>query len=103
MQRLALFLAVPVVAVATLAGCVPIEPKAECAKTAFDCDQSLEQPFNSFGENDQTFGTAGTCWQNEETAKACVAECNKFTAEQLAHGQAAKNNAVIVGCGGDLE
>lgn len=102
MQRLAL-LALSSVVVSALAGCFPIEPKAECAKTAFECDQSLEQPFNSFGENDQTFGVNGTCWQNEETAKACVAECDKFVAEQLALGQEQKNNTVILGCGGEVE
>lgn len=101
MKRLDVLLAV--VAVVSASACVPIEPKAECAKTAFACDQALEQPFGSFDEDDQTFGVGGTCWQNEETAKACVTECNDFVAEQLALGQEQKNNAVILACGGKVE
>lgn len=97
------FAAFAACSVAFVGGCVPIEPKAECATTANDCDQSLEDPFDSFIDTDQTFGTGGTCWQNEETAKACVNECNKFVAEQLALAELQKNNAAIIGCGGSLE
>ena len=91
------------VATSLVSACVPIEPKAECAKTANKCDQSLDEPFGSFVDTDQTFGTGGTCWQNEETAKACVNECNAFVAEQLALAEEQKNNAAIVGCGGSVE
>lgn len=83
--------------------CVPIEPKSQCAQAANDCDQGLDEPTDAFLATDQTFGDLGTCWTNEETAKACVAECDKFVAETLAAAQLAKNNALILACGGEIE
>ncbi len=91
------FAAIALAAVA--GGCVPIEPKAECV-AADQCDAALDEPFGDFDDADQTFGKNGTCWANEETAKACVVECDKFVAEQLAAGQAARNNFLIEACGG---
>lgn len=102
MKRFALLACVAAALVGVVA-CAPIEPKAECAKAANDCDQALDEPFNSFVDTDQTFGTAGTCWTNEDTAAGCVDECNKFVAEQLADAQAANNIGVIVACGGKVE
>lgn len=83
-------------------GCIPIARKAECT-AAEECDAALAQPFNDFDADDQTFGDLGTCWANEETAKACVTECDKFVADQLALAEDANNQEVIVACGGALE
>ncbi|MDP2343635.1 MAG: hypothetical protein Q8O67_21935 [Deltaproteobacteria bacterium] len=97
MNRAFAFAAAVLVLVA--AACVPIARKAEC-ENADACDQAREDPFNSFPATDAQFGDLGTCWQNEETAKACVAECNAFLADELAIAQAANNIALIEACGG---
>ena len=85
--------------VVVAAACVPIARKAECI-AADECDAALEEPFTSFAATDAQFGDVGTCWQNEETAKACVTECNAFVADELAIAVAANNRAIIEACGG---
>lgn len=85
-----------------VAGCVPIARDGACL-AAEACDDALDQPFNDFDADDQTFGDAGTCWANGETAKACVVECDKFVTDQLALAEASNNRGIIVACGGSLE
>ena len=70
-----------VVFVVVAAACVPIERKAECAD-ADACDAARDDPYGSFVATDAQFGDVGTCWQNEETAKACVTECNNFITDE---------------------
>ncbi len=62
--------------------CVPIARKAEC-EAADACDLGRDDPFGAFAATDAQFGDVGTCWQSEDTAKACVDECNAFVADEL--------------------
>ncbi len=82
-------------------GCV-IDRKAECID-AEACDQALEQPFGDFNADDPVFGDLGTCWQTEDTAAPCVAQCNTFRADQVELATAQNNLAVIEACGGSVE
>jgi hypothetical protein len=97
MNRAFALVAAALVLAPLFGACVPIARKDECVK-ADACDQAREDPFDSFLATDAQFGDVGTCWQNEETAKACVAECDAFVADELAIAQANNNLGVIDAC-----
>lgn len=82
-----------------VAGCGPIARDKACV-AAEKCDNAREEPFTSFDAEDAQFGDLGTCWQNPDTAKACIAACDSFVADELAIGRAANNIGVIAACGG---
>lgn len=86
-------LVVPVVG-----GCA-IERKAECV-AAQTCDQARDAPYGDFNDDDEAFGTTGSCWQTEETAAPCVQACNDFIAEQLDDAIAKNEQVRITACGG---
>lgn len=84
--------------VALVGGCA-IERKAECV-AAQECDLARDDPYGDFNDDDDAFGTAGSCWQTEDTAAPCVQVCNDFIADELADATAKNDQARVVACGG---
>ena len=89
-------------AACALSACVLL-PRDPACIAAEACDAALERPVGDYQADDQVFGDLGTCWQNAETQKPCIATCLAFVADELAIGQAQNNKAVVEACGGVFE
>jgi hypothetical protein len=78
-------------------------PRSPQCLAAERCDQALDEPFGSFGANDEQFGDEGNCWLSGFNADACSAECDAFVATELREAELRGDNAAILACGGSLD
>ena len=119
------FLVLGLVLVVT--GCSAIKRDDACLK-AEKCDDALQaevsgtnthgfangQGVSQFGATDPVFGddldgvaahtgqfgNTGTCWQNADTAKPCIDQCNQFLKDQQAAALADGDGVLFGECGG---